>query len=67
MLELPGVRIGCRSFHRWDTESVNQILREDEFCSTQVRSVELAFSRTDSNTRLSPNLLVQQVTTQKLL
>ena len=56
-----------RSFHRWETESINQILREDESRSTEGQRAEFTFSRTSINTRLSPNLLVQQVTTQKLL
>ena len=56
MLELPNalairnascrrrVRVGCRSLHRWEAESLNQILREDE-SRTEGQNVELAFSQ----------------------
>ena len=59
--------IGPSTGGKPNPSTLNQILREDESRSTEGQSVELAFSRTNGNTRLSPNLLVQQVTTQKLL
>ena len=46
------VRVGCRSFHVCETESINQASREDGPCNAEGQSL---------------HFLVQQVATQKLL
>ena len=58
--------MGYRSFHKWKPNPSTRFCHEHVSLAAQrVTCVELAFSRTNGNTRLSPNLLVQQVTTQE--